>query len=132
MIRGMAVLKTFRSEAEASVAQTRLAAEGIPASVERFSRYRAMAGGGFTVQVPTGQVARARMILQLDNEIDMDEYVSGDDETYVRCPACSSVNVRTAPLKGGYLLLALFSVGVALFFMKRDRTCAKCGHVWKG
>jgi hypothetical protein len=62
----------------------------------------------------------------------MDEYVSSDDETYIRCPACSSVNVRTTALGGKYLLLALLSLGVALFFTKRDRTCAKCGTCWRG
>lgn len=126
-------LRSFKTEMDAHLAMGKLASEGIRASVHRFSRYRAMAGGGYQLKVPQEDLHRARAILgAITQDVDMDEYVSDDDDSYVRCPQCGSVNVTTAPLRGTALGLAIASAGVALLFLKRERSCRKCGHAWLG
>jgi len=132
MTDGTRVVKSFKSEAEAHLACSRLNAEGIQAAVHRFSRYRAIASGGWLLRVHANDFARAESILKRINpEIDMDEYVSSDDDTYRRCPACRSVNVLTAPLPPRLRWLAVLGLGIPLLFIQRDRTCRKCGHKWR-
>jgi rubrerythrin len=126
------VIKSFPSETEAHLARSKLATAGIQATVHRFSRYRAIASGGYLLKTRPEHVARARAILRkLDKEIDLDEYVSSDDESYNRCPRCDSVNVRKTPLPPKVLALSLCLVGIPFLFMKRDWMCRKCGHTWK-
>jgi len=124
-------VKTCKSEAEAHLAQSMLESAGIKAGVHRFSRYRAIGGGGYLVKVGPRDLARARAILKkTDRETDMDEYVSSDDDSYKRCPKCDSVNVDVEPLAGATLWLTVLLIGIPLLFMKRNYTCRKCKHAW--
>ena len=124
-------VKTCKSETEAHLARSLLESAGIKAAVHRFSRYRAMAGGGYLVKVSPRDMGRARSVLKkTDRETDMDEYVSSDDDTYTRCPECNSVNVDVEPLAGAGLWLTVLLAGIPLLFMKRTHTCRKCKHVW--
>lgn len=126
-------IRSFGSEAEASLAAGRLAQKGIKATFGRISRYKAMAGGGYSLRVPAHQAEKATRILnKLSGDIDMDEYVDADDTSYRRCPACQSVNLAVGPLTSGERTAAILSAGIALAFIKRDRTCKKCGHTWRG
>ena len=126
-------VKACRSETEAHLARSLLESAGIKATVHRFSRYRAIAGGGFLVKVQPMDLGRARSILKkTDRETDMDEYISSDDESYHRCPECDSVNVDVEPLAGAKLWLSVLLIGIPLLFMKRNHTCRKCKHAWIG
>lgn len=128
---GGVTLRSFSSEMEACLAQSKLASEGIAATVHRFSRYRAMAKGGWLLKVDAQSLGRARGILRhLDREIDMDEYVDVDDDSYRRCPVCHSVNVVVKPLERCMAIWAALSLGVLLLFLERDWSCRKCGHAW--
>lgn len=125
------VAKTCKSEAEAHLASSLLESSGIKASVHRFSRYRAIAGGGYLVKVSPRDLGRAKSILKkTDRETDMDEYVSDDDDSYTRCPKCNSVNITVTPLAGAALWLTVLLIGIPLLFIKRGHKCRKCGHAW--
>jgi hypothetical protein len=125
-------VRSFRSETEAHLARTKLATMGIEGTVHRFSRYRAVAAGGYVLKVSHVHLKRAQAILsKLDTEVDMDEYVSADDDSYVRCPKCRSVNITTEPLPGKVLGLSLVLLGIPLLFLKKDRQCRKCGYAWR-
>jgi len=125
-------VKTFSNELEATLARSKLAEGGIEATVHRYSRYRAMAGGGYVLKVPVARLDEARRLLgALDTGIDMDEYVDADEPSYRRCPVCGSVNVDTRPLDGRQVLWVLVSVGFYLLAAKRDRRCRKCGAHWR-
>lgn len=127
----METVRSFSSEAEAHLARSVLASSGIEASVNRFSRYRAIASGGYQLKVSERDYRRALAILEkCDKPVDMDEYVDADDTSYRRCPSCDSVNVAVAPLRSGQFLFALAGLGIPLIFIKRDWTCRKCGHGW--
>ena len=131
MSGGNPTVRSFKSETEAHLARSKLASMGIEATVHRFSRYRAVASGGYLLKVRPSDLSRARGILKkLDRDVDMDEYVSSDDESYARCPQCHSVNVTVEPLSGKLLALTVLFAGIPLFFLKRDRRCRKCGHTW--
>jgi hypothetical protein len=119
---------------DAHLAQSKLASEGIHSTVHRFSRYRAIAGGGYLLKVPLPDLAHAKEILKkiASKEIDMDEYVDKDDDSYARCPKCKTVNVDTAPLTRGELIVACAGLGVPMLFIKRDHSCRRCKHTWKG
>jgi hypothetical protein len=127
----MSTVKSFKSEVEAHLAQSKLKSVGISADVNRFSRYRAMASGGYTVRVDPKDLKRARAVLdKIDHDVDMDEYISSDDDTYRRCPKCDSVNVEAERLAGGKLWMSILLIGIPLIFMKRNYTCRKCQHGW--
>ena len=124
-------VKTCKSETEAHLAMSLLASAGIKANVHRFSRYRAIAGGGYLVKVSPKDIGRARSILKkTDRETDMDEYISSDDDSYTRCPKCNTVNVDAEPLAGARFWLTVLLIGIPLLFMKRKHTCRKCGYEW--
>lgn len=125
-------VKSFSSEAEAHLARTKLAGARIPATVHRFSRYRAMASGGYLLKVRAQDLKKAKAILdKINPHVDMDEYVDKKDDAYVRCPQCKSVNVLTDPLPGKLLWLVIALLGIPLLFMRRGRKCRKCGHTWR-
>ncbi|HPG67235.1 MAG TPA: hypothetical protein PLO37_10350 [Candidatus Hydrogenedentes bacterium] len=125
-------MQSFSTEAQAHLARMRLQQDGIDATVHRFSRYRAIASGGFVLKVPVSDLKRAQFALKkLERPVDMDEYVSSDDESYVRCPKCSSVNIETAPLSLPLTVLAVVTFGIALLLIRRQRRCRKCGHSWQ-
>lgn len=85
------------------------------------------------MKVAACDAREARAILgEPDTEVDMDEYVDSDDASYRRCPACNSVNVKAHPLPHNRALLSVFTLGLALAFLKRDWHCTKCGHEWRG
>lgn len=125
---------SFKSEMEAHLAQSKLASVGVRSTVHRFSRYRALASGGYLLKVSVRDAARAKAILAkvASTEVDMDEYVSSDDESYTRCPACRSVNVQAAPLPSWLFLLFVALFGLPFLFAARDWSCRKCGHHWRG
>ena len=132
MAEGTETVKSFKSELEAHLARTKLRDVGIEGSVNRFSRYRAMAAGGYQLKVHAKDLARARAILgKLDTEVDMDEYVSSDDASYARCPNCESVNVVADPFPRSVFWPSLLLLGIPLLLMKRDWRCRKCGHGWR-
>jgi len=131
MSSGASTVKSFKSEMEAHLAQSKLESVGISATVNRFSRYRAMASGGYILKVHPKDLKRARAVLdKIDREIDMDQYISSDDDTYRRCPKCDSVNVEVKRFTRRKLWVAIFLIGIPLLFMKREYTCRKCGHGW--
>jgi predicted Zn-ribbon and HTH transcriptional regulator len=125
-------LRGYSSEAEAQLAASHLQHAGIKATVARLSRYRAMGGGGYNLRVLPADSAKAQGILKaLDREVDMDEYVDPGDKSYRRCPACNSVNIHTAPLSPTQRAKTITTAGIALLFLKRPRTCKKCGNTWQ-
>ena len=124
---------SFSNELEAHLARSMLEAAGIAATVHRYSRYRAIAGGGYLLKTTLSDVERARALLaRLDAEVDMDEYVDRDDATCCRCPKCNSVNVQARPLTAKQTVLCALTVGVFLLLLKREWRCKKCGHQWHG
>jgi len=132
MPNDLETVKTFKSEMEAHVARSKLESAGIMATVNRFSRYRALASGGYLLKVRPADLKKALAIFaKLDGEVDMDEYVSSDDDTYDRCPECDSVNVKAAPLPLPLLALSILGAGIPLLFIKRDWKCRKCSHEWR-
>lgn len=132
MLDDSMTVQSFSSEIEAHLARTMLKSAGIEATVHRFSRYRAMAAGGYVLKVAPPQFKRASKILEkMAQPVDMDEYISSDDESVRRCPSCQSANVEARPLPAKLLALGILGLGVPLLFIKRDRTCRKCGHTWR-
>lgn len=128
---GSDILRHFSNSIEADLARTRLAADGIHATVHKVSRYRAMSGGGYVLRVPHHQTARAQEIMgPLNRPIDMDEYVDADDESYRRCPKCRSVSVEVIPLTPNQRRTLLMTLGLAFPFVKRRRVCTKCSSEW--
>lgn len=125
-------VKAYKTEFEANLARTTLHRAGIAARVHRFSRYRALAGGGYLVQTDPAAVPRARAVLEaLETGVDMDEYVDETDTTVPRCPACRSANVEAKPLSGRQSLWVAATLGLSLLFLHRDWRCTKCGHRWR-
>ena len=127
------VVKTFKNGLQAHLARTKLKQEGIAATVHRHSRYRAMSGSGYLLKAASCDAGKAREILSaVETEVDMDEYVDRDDTSHRRCPECNSVNVMAGPLSGRRSILTFLTAGLFLLFLKRDWTCKKCGHQWRG
>lgn len=124
-------IKTFQNEAEAELARQFLERHGIAATVHRFSRYRAMTGGGYLLKVEKSRSAEASKFLKIDSEIDLDEYIDPDDESYPRCPTCRSANTISAPLTWPQMIVVLLGLGIPAFFIKRAHTCRKCGAAWR-
>ncbi|HPC16211.1 MAG TPA: hypothetical protein PLC72_07275 [Candidatus Hydrogenedentes bacterium] len=124
---------SFQSEMEACLAQSKLASMGIRARVHRFSRYRSLASGGYQLKVARSDLDRARHILNetAGAEIDLDEYISSDDESCPRCPACRSANVDVQPLPLGVSLFAIALLGLPFLFIHRDWSCRKCHAHWR-
>ena len=124
---------TFSGEPEAHLARTVLMQRGIDASVHRYSRYRAMAGGGYELKTPLCDAEEARRMLdRIDGDVDTDEHVDSDDTSHRRCPKCESVNVVHLPLPGWLVIFGLFTAGLSFLFVKTDWRCKKCGHRWRG
>ena len=124
---GKELVREFASETEAYLACSLLEQHGIAATVHRYSRYRAMAGGGYHLKVPKGQGRQAKALLGTPGDIDMDEYADADDTRYRRCPECASVNVDSAALPPKQWLLNVLLLGR----LPRGRHCRKCGHDWR-
>jgi len=124
---------SFKSEMEAELARSKLASVGIESGVHRFSRYRALASGGYQLKVAVADLARAHAVLNkvVQTAIDMDEYASSDDDTYARCPTCRSVNVEARPLSTPVCLLSIILLGIPFLFISRDWSCRKCGYSWR-
>lgn len=123
----------FSNELEAKLVQGALKQKGITSSVHRFSRYRAMGGGGYTLKTSPGDRVRAENIINAKSApADMDEYVDAGDRSYRRCPACNSVNVSAEPYTRQQLVLGVCSLGMGLLFVTRHWHCAKCAHQWRG
>ena len=132
MAAGVVTVRTFGSELEAVLLRGKLAQHGLHPTVSQHSRYKAMAGAGFWVNVPRSEAARAREIIaELERPLDLDEYVDAEDERHVRCPMCRSVNVRARALSRGEQWRVMLSLGAWLLFVQRDRHCGKCGHAWR-
>ena len=125
-------VRVFGSELEAHLARTLLEKHAIDSTVLRISRYRAMAGGGYGLRVPHDRLKEARRLLgELNNPVDMDEYIDADEPGHRRCPRCSSVNISAVPLPTKWFVMTFLSAGLLLFFLKRDWNCRKCGHHWR-
>jgi len=124
---------SFKSEVEACLAQSKLASMGIQSRVHRFSRYRALASGGYQLNVARSDLDRARRLLNEIAEagIDLDEYISSDDDSYPRCPACRSANVIVQPLPIALSLFAIALLGLPFLFIHRDWSCRKCHAHWR-
>src|SRR5690606_23085142 len=106
---------------------------GIASSVHRFSRYRAMGGGGYTLKTSPDDKARAeRIIRSKQTAVDLDEYVDPGDTSYRRCPACGSANVAGGGFTWPQLLIGVCTLGAGLILAHRPWHCAKCGHAWRG
>lgn len=132
MPNDLETVKAFKNEIEAHAARAKLASADIMATVHRFSRYRALAAGGYLLKVRPADLDKAKAIFEkLDREIDMDEYVDDDDDTYTRCTECHSVNVKATPLSSPMLALSILTLGIALLFVEREWTCSKCHHTWR-
>ena len=132
MDSGRETIRSFATEMEACLARAKLEQDGIAASVHFFSRYRAMAGAGYVLKVAVRDAARAKQVLDaLDRDVDMDEYVDGDDDSLRRCARCHSVNVLPLPLGRKGLVAAILTCGAALLVLKRAWRCRKCGHEWR-
>ncbi len=125
-------LGNYSSHAEAAVAQTKLASEGIPAQIPAYySRYRALGGWGIYVYVHPDDAERATDVLQLGKTwIDMDEYVEADDTSVPRCPSCGSASVERERLPPRRWFVSLFLAGIPLLFYERHWHCHKCAHTW--
>ena len=121
----------FPNSAAAYLVKSRLAQEGIEASVRRGSRYQAMGGSGWIVSVPPEKLERARAILESTNpEVDMDEYIDKDSKWHRRCPQCTSVMLERRPLAGWQWWLALLTMGIGSMLVRKHFRCRKCGHTW--
>lgn len=128
-----AELKRYPDSASACLVKSKLAQEGIPATVHRASRYAGMGGAGYVLRVDAENLERARGILEpFETEIDMDEYVDAGDTSYRRCPECRSVMVTRAPLTRAQRTVAIVTLGVGYTLVEKDFTCAKCGARWRG
>jgi hypothetical protein len=126
------LVKGYKTEFEANLACATLQRAGIQAKVHRFSRYRALAGSGYLVKTDLESVPKARILLdKIETGVDLDEYIDETDTSYRRCPKCRSANVEARPLSGGLTLLAVATLGIALFFIHRDWRCGKCGQHWR-
>ena len=108
MIRPNETVMSFKSEMEAELARSKLASAGIVSDVHRFSRYRALASGGYLLKVAPNDAGRARMILGM-----------------------ASVNVEAAPLSTPVFLLSVVMLGLPFLFIPRNWSCRKCEHRWR-
>jgi hypothetical protein len=126
-------LQRYPESASACLVRSMLLQKGIPATVHRVSRYAGMGGAGYVLRVDSGNLAKARALLQKKaTKVDMDEYVDGDDNSYRRCPQCRSVMVVREPLSGAQRSMALWTFGVIFLFMRKSFRCEKCGERWTG
>lgn len=124
-------LQRYPNSAAAGLVKGRLAQDDIAAEVRRGSRYQAMGGSGYVVSVPEQDLARARAIVDAVNpRVDLDEYVSPNNTSFRRCPACRSVMVDRQPLPPEKRRLVLATFGLAWLWIAKDFRCAKCGTTW--
>ena len=126
-----AELRRYPESASACLVMGMLAQEGIPATVHRVSRYKAMGGSGYILRVNESDLARAeKLIKKADTGIDMDEYVDADDRSYRRCPQCRTVMIERAPLKWWQRSLAVATLGAGYLLVQKHFHCRKCGETW--
>lgn len=125
-------LKRFPEPASAALVKDMLARKGIDAAVRYSGRYGGIRGAGCILSVSAADFDHAREILaEFDTGIDLDEYVSPDDTSYRRCPACRSVMIHRAPLAGRECARLVSTLGLGWFFMEKSFNCVKCGHEWR-
>ncbi len=124
-------IANFPEGVSAHLARTKLASEGIEGVVVRISRYRAMSGAGYELRVEDALVERAREILGLDQEMDLDEYIDADDPAYRHCPQCRSANVYRDPFTGLQRVVLVTTFGLGYLALIKSLHCRKCGFAWR-
>lgn len=140
----LVTIATYTRQYEASLAQARLASEGIRAFVHGENTARVFQGfggelGTILLQVSSDDEANARAILAMDEE-GYDDFLTAlqaeaageehEEETFTKgdkCPRCGSDNLFTneysAVAKFGSILL----LGIPFLFMKHEHECTMCG-----
>ena len=97
MSEDLVTIATFLNIGEAKLAQGKLSAAGIAASVRdenAMNLHIGMAMWGIKLQVPDRQVVRALEILDDFRPASTDEEPDSDSEVVQRCPECESLEIR--------------------------------------
>ncbi len=118
---------------EAYLLESRLEAEGI--SVFLLGEHHihlnwliSRAIGGIRVQVKGSDAARAREIVRLVRESQLE--IKAENET-VNCPNCGSSDIRLKRKTWKIAFLMFFLFQIPLPFRKNIAICNSCGHKWK-
>lgn len=148
------VIETFHSPAQAGMARSLLAAEGI--EVYLLDEHVASVTGGHAffptrLQVRAADAERARALLaegidpaELERQAEQAarQAPAEDEDGFAapaptaaaleRCPACGSDLIEPAPFPLETVLASLVLAGLPLLFMSPPRACRSCGHRWRG
>ena len=76
--------------------------------------------GGIRIQVPEDDLEAARVI-----------YQAWSGETPLSCPTCGSSNVNIKRVHWPMALLVVLLIGIPLLWLRKQYTCADCGHCWR-
>jgi hypothetical protein len=123
---GLVTVTTFANAWEANLALHKLNAEGIPATLADQEVIAASGGayagavGGIKLQVPAGEVERARAALPQPGA-----------RTIVKCPRCGSKATHMVPQAPFVRMLVLLLLGMPSVLFGRRWRCEACGNQWR-
>lgn len=128
------VVATFNQPVEASLACSRLEAEGIESRIADdniigINPLYSAALGGVKVVVNAIDAERARAVLEQNSSVEADEAA---EEAMPVCPQCGSTN--TEEVRSTQPFMALISslfLGAPLPFQRKKLHCSACKHEWK-
>ena len=141
---GLETIARFRDVPAAQLAQSRLEADGIPASLLGVNHVGinwliSQAIGGIRLQVPAEDAEHARELLQQDRSEDLEgvpeaDLPAAEGET---CPRCGSDRVQGSQLahwtKAASMLGGIWFLLLSLPFVwwRRRLDCSACGFSWE-
>jgi hypothetical protein len=134
----LVTIATFLNLGEAKLAQGKLAAAGIEASVRdenAINLHIGMAMWGIKLQVPDPQVVRALEILDDFRPAAREEHEEAEPDEVVRCcPECESLEIRRLT-DAGSSQISLWSSAIPFpeppTAQGQRWRCLACGHRWE-
>ena len=134
MSRNPVVIAVFSQPVEASLAGSRLEAEGIESRIADsniigINPLYSAALGGVKVVVDEADAERARAVLAQNNAAEADEAA---EEHMSVCPQCRSTDTEEIRSTQPFMvLLSWLFLGAPLPFQRKKLHCTACGHRWK-
>lgn len=137
MSEDLVTIATFLNIGEAKLAQGKLAAAGIEASVRdenAMNLHIGMAMWGIKLQVPDRQVVRALEILDDFRPATAEEESDSDAEVVQCCPECESLEIRKVAGANPRQIM-LWSAAIPFSETPSAQSqrwrCLACGHQWE-
>lgn len=145
MQRSWVTVATFGLPVDAHMARTQLESAGIKSQladehVVSANWFYGNAVGGVRLQVAEAELARAREVLRVSGEVEVDwasvDPSWSDEEREeaapsVGCPRCQCADLSYEPFDRRLIFLSILLLGIPIPFMSRKWRCDRCGYEWK-